>query len=206
MRIYGIVPKTITYYGKDVRVVLLGENERGGRLVYVPFQGEFLRDAADYEIVINETPVIIRTGTPTEGWIALLPGNGTPASTKYGTVYVLKDYVKNVELIECGYGVDMDTEQIGNWWQYLVIVREPTIFLVRMACDTDKKERYYVIFKDKKVHKVYSEELSLVKNTLKLYDLKDPDKLIKAYKGGDRETLVELKELKKAVSDKEGTV
>ena len=176
MKIYGIVPKTITYYG------------------YVPFQGEFLKDAADYGIV-KETPAIVRTGIPTEGWIALLPGNGTPPNTKYGTAYVLKDYVKNVEIIEYGYGVHEDTNQIGNLWQYLVIVREPTIFFVRMAYDTDKKERYYVIFKDKKVHKVYSEELSLVKNALKLYDLKDPDKLIKAYKGGDRETLVELRDL-----------
>lgn len=181
-------------YGVETQGIALGEVAKNRKVIHIPFQGEFLRDAADYEIV-KETPAIVRTGIPTEGWIALLPGNGTPPNTKYGTAYVLKDYVKNVEIIEYGYGVHEDTNQIGNWWQYLVIVREPTLFLVRMACDTDKKERYYVIFKDKKVHKVYSEELSLVKNALKLYDLKDPDKLIKAYKGGDRETLVELRDL-----------
>ncbi len=63
-----------------------------------------------------------------------------------------------------------------------------------------------MIFKDKKVHEVYPEELSLVKNALELYDLKDPDKLIKAYKGGDRETIVELKELKKVVPDRGGKI
>ena len=182
-------------YGVETQGIALGEVAKNRKVIHIPFQGEFLRDAADYEIVINETPVIIRTGTPTEGWIALLPGNGTPPNTKYGTAYVLKDYAKDVELIEYGYGVDMDTEQIDNWWQYLVIIREPAIFLVRMAYDTDKRERYYVIFKDRWAYEVYPEELAPAKNALGLYDLENPNTLVKAYKNGDRDRLVELRDL-----------
>ncbi len=195
MKIYGIVPKTITYYGKEVQMVLLGENGRGRRMLYVPFQGEFLRDAADYE-VIKEIPSIVRTGTPTEGWIAVLSGDGPYTRGTHGTVYVLKEYLPNVELVEYGYGGFGEAGGIGDWWEYLVLVKEPAIFLVRPAGGSDKRQRYYLIFKDRWAYEVFPEELALAKNALGLYDLENPNTLVKAYKDGDRDRLVELKDLR----------
>ena len=196
MRLYGFEPQTVTFPWGKMQVVSLGEEGRGRKLTYVPFQAEFDVNKRDYELATTRKglPKITRCGIPTNAWIAKLSGSGTYTRGTHGTVYVLNEYVGNVFVVAYGYGAYGDAGRIGDWWEYLVTVREPAVFLVRHAGGSDKRQRYYVIFKDRWVYEVFPEELALAK-TLGLYDLENPNTLVKAYKNGDRDRLVELRDL-----------
>jgi len=184
MRLYGIEPQTVTFPWGKMQVVSLGEEGRGRKLTYVPFQAEFDKDADDYEIGTSRRnlPKIIRTGKPSSGWIAGLSGSGTYTRGTHGTVYVLNEYVGNAFVVAYGYGAYGDAGRIGDWWEYLVTVREPAVFLVRPAGGAHKIKRYYLVFDNEKVVRVDANMVGVAEEVIGIA-LEDPDKLIHTGEG-----------------------
>ena len=180
MRLYGIEPLEQQFEWGNMKVIVLGEEGRGRKLTYVPFQAEFDKDADDYEIVRSRRnlPKVIRTGKPSSGWIAKLSGIGTYTRGTHGTVYVLNEYVENVSVLAYGYGAYGDAGRIGDWWEYLVAVREPAVFVIRPAGGASKIKRSFLVFKDGKVTSVSSDEAFCAEEILGI-ELGYPDELIR---------------------------
>ena len=184
MRLYGFEPQTVTFSWGKMQVVVLGEEGRGRKLTYVPFQADYDINKRDYEVTVTRRglPKITRCGIPTNAWIAKLSGNGTYTRGTHGTVYVLDKYVDNVFVVAYGYGAYGDAGRIGDWWEYLVTVREPAVFLVRPAGGAHKIKRYYLVFDNEKVVRVDANMVGVAEEVIGI-PLEDPDKLIHTGEG-----------------------
>jgi len=184
MRLFGIEPQTVTFPWGEMQVISLGEEGRGRKLMYVPFQADYDINKRDYEVTVTRKglPKIITSGIPTNGWIAKLSGKGTYTRDTHGTVYVLDKYIENVSVVAYGYGAYGDAGRIGDWWEYLVTVREPAVFLVRPAGGAHKIKRYYLVFDNEKVVRVDANMVGIAEEVIGI-PLEDPDGVVHTGEG-----------------------
>jgi hypothetical protein len=172
MKLYGIKPVEREFEWGKMKVVELGEEGRGRKQMFIPFHAEEGLDS--YDIGQTKTGRIKimtdRNTPPKKGWIAKLSGDGVYTRGTYGSVYILLEDKSNIEILEKGYGAFGIAGRIGSWNDFLVIVKDyPTRFLIRPAGGSHKIERYWLVFTDSKVYKVYNKALEAFIETTDIY-------------------------------------
>ena len=181
MKLYGIEPIFAAMpWGEKVKVISLGEKGRGRRLSYVLFDAEYDPSADNYEASLDDTGLarIFRTERASNGWIMKLSGAGTYTRDTHGTVYVLNEYVGNVKVLAYGYGAYGDAGRIGDWWEFVVTVKEPAVFLIRPAGGSGKRPRWFLAVQCGKTVRVDQEEVALAELQMGV-KLGNPNEMIK---------------------------
>jgi len=181
MKLYGIEPIFEAMpWGEKVKVISLGEKGRGRRLSYVLFDAEYDPSADNYEASLDDTGLarIFRTERASNGWIMKLSGAGTYTRDTHGTVYVLNEYVGNVKVLAYGFGAWGTAGRIGDWWEFVVTVKEPAVFLIRPAGGSGKRPRWFLVVDGGKTVRVDQEEVALWELSAEL-QIGNPNEMIK---------------------------
>lgn len=153
MRLYGIEkPEMKIVHGRPFKAISLSEIGKGKRTDFVPFLGQYDKDADDYEvgkILIDEYCIlaVFRTDLSSSGWIAKLSAEAPASDNVHGTVYVFDKYKDNVTVHSHGYA--KFSESNSDWWEYLVTIYEPTTFIVVLATGIPNQVgMYFLVFEN----------------------------------------------------------
>jgi len=159
MKLYGISPTCKQFSWGEMQCLSLGEEGRGRKRVIIPFHASYDEDASDYEIGTTRkgAPKIIRTGKPTEGWIARINCYYTYTRGTRGRYEVVNGNIKEIAL---GYGAFGDAGRLGSWDDALVVVKPefPAILKVYPSGGRYKVKPYYLVFYEDKVDRVQEDE------------------------------------------------
>jgi len=166
----------------DMYVVVLGEQGRGRKEVYIPYHAHI--DCQLVELGTTRSGSIkIVPSQSSDGWLAVVSGSGTYTRGTYGTVYVPPQMTDKIKVIASGYGAYGDAGRIGMWYDFLITAEDGTLLKVRPAGGPSKRARYWLYFGEDKVYKISIAEMPMfcdVKDILpppedldSLVDLKD---------------------------------
>lgn len=169
MRIWNIVPEKRQFPWGNMDVVALGEEGRGRKLVLIPFHARYEPQANDYNISITRSgkPKIIRTGKPSKGWLAHINTEGVYTRNTTGYAMVLRNHVKNVEIVAVGYGAYGIAGRIGGWADYLIKVMPNTLIRVKKSGGY-KTPAFYLYFSENEVYKFKEEDVSIFEEEFKI--------------------------------------
>jgi hypothetical protein len=162
MKLYNVIPVKKSFSWGEMYVVILGEDGRGRKQSLIPFQAD-ITNLEGNEFVIGKTlkgnPKIVK-GISSEGFIAVLSGEGVYTRGTYGTVYIHNEDKEKITLVSYGKGAFGIAGRIGDWYDYLLEIKPlyPVRFYVRPAGGEYKIERYFLVFDNDKVTKVKKEE------------------------------------------------
>jgi hypothetical protein len=162
MKLYNIHPIKKSFPWGDMYVIVLGEEGRARKQSLIPFSADPINlDGDDFEIglTMKGYPKIIR-GESSDGYIALLSGEGVYTRGTYGTVYIHPEDKEKIFLISYGKGAFGIAGRIGEWYEFLILIKPeyPVRFYVRPAGGEYKIERYFKIFFEEKVIDLKKEE------------------------------------------------
>jgi glycine cleavage system H lipoate-binding protein len=161
MKLWNIKPKKEKFQWGEMCIVSLGESGRERKRVLIPFFSEDT-EGDTFEVQRNQKgdPRIVKTESPSEGWIARV--NTHSAYTRYtvGCAYVHPEDMEKVEKIDMGYGAWGMAGRLGTWDEYLLAVKETPVRVFVMPSGKNSRP-YWLVFNDDHVHKVYMEELGL---------------------------------------------
>jgi len=165
MKLYNIHPYKKTFSWGEMYVISLGEEGRGRRLTLVPFQGDITNlEAENFQVGLTKKgfPKII-TGQKSDGYIALLSGEGVYTRGTYGSVKIYSEDKDKIKIIAYGKGAYGIAGRIGEWYEFMVVVNPlyPVRFYVQPAGGEHKRERYYLVFLKDRVIEIKKEELNL---------------------------------------------
>jgi hypothetical protein len=165
MKLYNIKPVKETFPWGEMNVVFLGQEGRGRKLTIVPFHADIANLEKDnFQIGFSQKgyPKII-SGECSDGYIAVLSGEGVYTRGTYGSVYVYFNDKEKIRLVAYGKGAYGIAGRIGEWYDYLVEIKPlyPIRFYVKPAGGEYKIEGYYLVFSYERIIKVSKEELNL---------------------------------------------
>ena len=144
----------------DMYVVVLGEQGRGRKEVYIPYHAHI--DCQLVELGSTKSGhVKIVASQSNVGWLAVVSGRGVYTRGTYGTVYVPPAFVEKVKVVAYGYGAYGDAGRIGSWYEFLITVEDNTFLKIRPAGGSSKKARYWLYFDADVVRKISMEEMPL---------------------------------------------
>jgi hypothetical protein len=165
MKLFGIEPREEEFPWGVMQIVMLGEKGRGRIYTIVPFHAQYDPKAEDYEISKTKSgkPKIVRTGTPTEGYIAKISTLGDYVRGAHGELRLLKTNAPNVKIIASGLGAWGDAGRLGSWPEYLLTISPP--FPVVFYVIPTRLKNYYLVFATNATYKVYREQLASFEET-----------------------------------------
>ncbi|MEX0569065.1 MAG: hypothetical protein Q6363_007915 [Candidatus Njordarchaeota archaeon] len=158
------------YEGSSFKInaFVLGEKGRGRKRVIIPCY----KDPKNYDIVFVKPTIsgksyrIIKANQPHQqpiGFCALLSGAGTYTRGTVGDVFPLSRFEKQTEKLLTAYGAWGIAGRIGTYYEHLYLIYKPypVVFRVKPAGGAHKIPRYYLVFQEKRVDKVYDEETDI---------------------------------------------
>ena len=160
MKLHNVEPQEEEFPWGKMNVIKLGEKGRGRVYTIVPFHAVYDPSANDYEIGSTKSgkPKIIRTGTPSEGYIARISTLGDYVRGGHGELRLLKTNTPNVRIVASGLGAWGDAGRLGSWSEHLatIVPPYPVVFYVIPT----RLRNYWLVFTRNNVYKLYNSELS----------------------------------------------
>lgn len=165
MKQYNLKPTLHKLSFGDLHAIALGEIGRGRHLTLVPMP--VIDPEKPVEVVTSKTgkPKITTVGSNLQDWLARICCCGTYTRNTDGYVYVHNDDADNVEVVAKGYGAEGDAGRLGNWYDYLLKVKENTLIRVKEH-GGHKRPAYYLYFGNNDVRKIYESELDMFVDSL----------------------------------------
>jgi len=166
MKNFNIKPITRKMSFGELSVIALGEYGRGRKETIIPCAGSITPDTMVDIGTTKSGGIKIIPSESKEGWLANISSQGCYTRGTLGNVYVPPKMQENVEVLASGYGAYGDAGRIGNWYQYLVKIKDNTFIFVRPSGGPSKIARYYLYFAKEKVHRIGLEELDIFCETM----------------------------------------
>jgi hypothetical protein len=165
MKQYNLKPTLHKLSFGDLYAIALGEIGRGRHLTLVPMSPT--DPDKPVEVVTSKTgkPKITTVGTDRQDWLARICCNGTYTRGSYGYAYVHNDDAENVELVAKGYGAEGDAGRLGNWFDYLLKIKDNTLIRVKEH-GGHKRPAYYLYFDENDVTRLDESELDMFVDSL----------------------------------------
>jgi len=183
MKLYNIEPIEKEFPWGKMKIVFIGEKGRGRIYALIPFHAEYDPGAQDYEIAQTRSgkPKIVRTGKPSEGYIARISTYGDYLRNDHGELRMLKANVPNVRIIATGLGAFGEAGRLGFWPDYLLTIKPPYPVIFHVL--PTRLKDYWLVFLEKAVYKLYKEEFASFEETMGIVipmgdDYDDIDKLL----------------------------
>lgn len=163
MKQHNINIKEVTI-AKDVQItaIVIGESGRGRKQVFIPAPAG-MKETELVEIGLTQSgrPKIIRSESQ-EDWLAKISSSGTYTRNTYGSIYVPKNYLGNVQIIASGYGAYGDAGRIGTFYEFLLTVKDDSFIKIRPSGGEHKRPPYWLRFTNDKVLRIDHDTLDAV--------------------------------------------
>jgi len=160
MRAFNLKSTVLTLPFGELEAIGLGEKGRGRNYTLIPCPVGIDKEN-NIEIGISKTgkPKIVRSSTPTTGWVARINTEGCYTRGTSGRAYKVKD--DPVEVIAIGNGAYGDAGRIGEWKDYVLKIPCNTAIRVLPSGGRSKVPSYYLYFGETKVTRMDKEEFYL---------------------------------------------
>jgi hypothetical protein len=173
MKKYNIHPVEQEFSWGKMSVVELGERGRGRKLNIIPFHADEDSDYLEIGTTKSGMPKIIQSKS-SEDWLARINTKGCYTRGTNGWIEIPStSYEKNIEIIASGYGAYGDAGRIGNYSDFLLIVKDNTLIKICPSGGSHKQPRYWLFFGADKVSRIKEEEIDIFieKNHIELTKL-----------------------------------